>query len=118
MKPQQLSASGTNTYLEVQRTPEQFLGSGKHQDEVHKKETLILNIYMLDGVDPLGPTRVLVDDTRSHVPQEAKTLVQKLLAWSEVEQLLRQRGDPAVCVEHALPHLGTGRTLVSCSMKP
>ncbi len=43
--------------------------------------------------------------SRLHVPQEAETLVQKLLAGSEVEQLLWQRGDPAVCVEDALADL-------------
>lgn len=40
-----------------------------------------------------------------NVPQEAKTLVQKLLAGPEVEQLLCHRGDPAVRVEDALTDL-------------
>lgn len=42
---------------------------------------------------------------RSHVPQEAKALVQEVLTRSEVEQLFCQRGDPAVSVEDLLTNL-------------
>ena len=41
-----------------------------------------------------------------HVPQEAETLMQKLLPGSKVKQLLSEGGHPALCVVHGLTHLG------------
>lgn len=79
-----------------------------------KKDTLILNIYKLKWVR----AQVHVVQAKEgggaqdhsfrwclHVPQEAETLVQKLLAGPEVEQLFWQRGNPAVCVEDAFTDL-------------
>lgn len=42
---------------------------------------------------------------RLHVPHKTEALVQKLFTGPEVEQLLGQRGDPAVRMEDALTNL-------------
>lgn len=40
-----------------------------------------------------------------HIPEETKLLMEQLLSWSKVIELFCERRDPAICVEHVLPHL-------------
>lgn len=46
-----------------------------------------------------------VDAQSLQIPQEAETFMHKLLTGPQVEQLLCERGDPAVCVEDGLTDL-------------